>query len=187
MTQIKVVHVPESTDFEGPSIFLAGPTPRSKDVPSWRPEAIKMLYDLNFMGAVFVPERENYGAVSDYDDQIEWEWNGLDECTIVAFWVPRKMGINNALTTNVEAGLMATSGKVIYGRPEWAEHVNYLDYVYLNLALKYNIAKNGLDKYAKPLTTLKETMAAAVEGAFALYALRRRGEKGLVFSSSNPS
>lgn len=38
------------------SIFLAGPTPRSRATRSWRPEALDMLRDLGFSGHVFVPE-----------------------------------------------------------------------------------------------------------------------------------
>ena len=41
------------------SIFLAGPTPRSKEVKSWRPEAIRLLKEKGFDGVVFVPEFEN--------------------------------------------------------------------------------------------------------------------------------
>ena len=38
------------------SIFLAGPTPREKDIISWRNEAIKILENLGFDGIVYVPE-----------------------------------------------------------------------------------------------------------------------------------
>ena len=39
-----------------PSIFLAGPTPRSNDIKSWREEAIKILEQLEFEGIVYIPE-----------------------------------------------------------------------------------------------------------------------------------
>ena len=41
------------------SIFLAGPTPRSLDVETWRKEAIRILEELGFDGIVYVPELEH--------------------------------------------------------------------------------------------------------------------------------
>ncbi len=38
------------------SIFLAGPTPRNKEVKSWRGEALEILQRLGFDGVVYVPE-----------------------------------------------------------------------------------------------------------------------------------
>lgn len=39
------------------SIFLAGPTPRSKEVQSWRPEALRILKNLGYDGQVYVKYR----------------------------------------------------------------------------------------------------------------------------------
>lgn len=41
------------------SIFLAGPTPRDKNTPSWRPQALEILRDMGFGGPVYVPESAN--------------------------------------------------------------------------------------------------------------------------------
>lgn len=41
------------------SIFLAGPTPRDQQTPSWRIEALTILDGLGFNGIVFVPESSN--------------------------------------------------------------------------------------------------------------------------------
>ena len=41
---------PVGWDGESPSIFLAGPTPRREDVPSWRPQALEVLAGLGFTG-----------------------------------------------------------------------------------------------------------------------------------------
>ena len=39
------------------SVFLAGPTPRQKDIDSWRPEAIEIFRGrLQFTGTLLVPE-----------------------------------------------------------------------------------------------------------------------------------
>lgn len=53
------------------SIFLAGPTPRSLDVETWRKEAIKILKDLGFDGVVYVPELEHDNRTFNYDNQLE--------------------------------------------------------------------------------------------------------------------
>ncbi len=36
------------------SIFLAGPTPRNKDIVSWRKEAIRILEIIEFEGIVYI-------------------------------------------------------------------------------------------------------------------------------------
>lgn len=116
------------------SIFLAGPTPRSKDVISWRIEAISILKSLKYDGQVLVPERENKEYKVDYIDQVEWEWYGLENCNKIIFWIPRNLTTMPAFTTNVEFGRYVTSGRVYYGRPDTAEKCRYLDWLYR----KYN-------------------------------------------------
>ncbi len=109
------------------SLFLAGPTPRKKDVPSWRPEAIEILSKLNFSGIVFVPERRNWTGF-DYLDQVEWEWKALESCAKVVFWVPRNLETMPAFTTNVEFGRHVVGS--IYGRPDGCPGNKYLDWLY---------------------------------------------------------
>jgi hypothetical protein len=116
------------------SIFLAGPTPRSSTVPSWRPAAIAILKEMGYDGQVIVPEREHDSWKINYDEQVEWEHYGLETCDVIAFWVPRQMATMPALTTNVEFGRYVASGRALYGRPENAEKCRYLDYIYK----KYN-------------------------------------------------
>ena len=43
---------------QSPSIFLAGPTPRSRHVISWRPEALDLLRCLGFAGTVLCIDDE---------------------------------------------------------------------------------------------------------------------------------
>jgi len=86
------------------SIFLAGPTPRSKETVSWRPEAIEILNKLDFDGIVYIPEYGiNVGDI-DNDKQFAWELEALEEATTIVFWVPRKLPEMPAFTTNVEFG-----------------------------------------------------------------------------------
>jgi len=118
------------------SIFLAGPTPRDVGVPSWRPEAIKLLEENQFTGTVFVPETEDGEWRHDYNAQIHWEWEALNQCTVAVFWVPRELEDMPAFTTNVEFGMFATSSKVILGFPPSAPKMSYVE----RLADRYNIA-----------------------------------------------
>jgi hypothetical protein len=112
-------------------IFLAGPTPRSPDVPSWRPQAVELLRGFGFTGTVLVPEWDTGVAKASYDDQVGWERAGLIHAKAIAFWVPRNMATMPALTTNVEFGywLAKTPKRVFYGRPPGAPSTKYLDWL----------------------------------------------------------
>lgn len=127
------------------SIFLAGPTPRSNLVKSWRPDAIEILNKLNFDGDVFVPERSDRNYRQSYQDQIEWELFGLNNVEIIVFWIPRDMLTMPALTTNVEFGsyLNLRPHNILYGRPDFSANNNYLDYIYERKLL--NKPFNNLD------------------------------------------
>jgi ADP-ribose pyrophosphatase YjhB (NUDIX family)/nucleoside 2-deoxyribosyltransferase len=115
------------------SIFLAGPTPRTKEVRSWRPEALKMLELMGFDGVVFVPEmrpnenhHSNYGACYyDWNKQVKWEYDAMKMSDCVLFWVPRELGTMPAFTTNDEWGHLKGSGKVVFGAPEGAPKTRY--------------------------------------------------------------
>jgi hypothetical protein len=112
-------------------VFLAGPTPRDKGVPSWRPKSIEILKDLNFEGTVLIPER-NFEVKADYTDQVEWERTGLMGAKAIVFWVPRDLETMPAFTTNVEFGywLAKTPSKCFYGRPPESPKNRYLDWLY---------------------------------------------------------
>jgi hypothetical protein len=112
------------------SIFLAGPTPRSKDIYSWRPIAIDVLNYLQYDGQVIVPERKDKAEHIDYIGQVEWELFGLTHCKSIVFWVPRNMKTMPGLTTNVEFGKYASYSNTFYGRPDWAVKCIYLDWFY---------------------------------------------------------
>lgn len=112
------------------SIFLAGTTPRGENVTSWREEAVKILENLSFDGLVYVPEYSTWKPKEDYVDQAMWERNALLESTIIVFWVPREVPNMSGFTTNVEFGYWLHSGKVLYGRPDAAQKIKYLDWLY---------------------------------------------------------
>jgi len=110
------------------SIFLAGPTPRSEDIPTWRKEALRLLKGSVFKGSVFVPETAVWGWLGDYDSQVEWEWRALGMANCTLFWVPRELKDMPAFTTNVEFGFMVAlrPDKVVLGSPEGAPKLRYL-------------------------------------------------------------
>lgn len=110
------------------SIFLAGPTPRSENVPSWRPDALAHLRELGFDGVVFVPESRDEKRYGDYTAQVEWEDKYLNMADCILFWVPRELKTMPAFTTNVEWGVWQNSGKVVFGAPPKAEKVRYLEH-----------------------------------------------------------
>lgn len=110
------------------SIFLAGPTPRSSDVKSWRGEAIAILNDLEFDGHVFVPETADGGWLGDHTAQVRWEWAALSLASKTVFWVDRELTHMPGFTTNVEFGFMMAlrADRVILGCPDDAPKTRYL-------------------------------------------------------------
>lgn len=107
------------------SIFLAGPTPRDPQTPSWRPKALEYLKE-TFSGTVFVPEDSDQSWAFSYDDQVEWELEALHSATVIVFWVPREIEHMPAFTTNVEFGLFAARRNVVLGSPPGAAKMKYL-------------------------------------------------------------
>ena len=139
------------------SIFLAGPTPRDLETTSWRPGAVELLEKLGYDGHVFVPEPRDGKFTGDYVDQVEWETSALNQADIIVFWVPRDMKSLPALTTNIEWGLWADTGKCVLGTPPGAEKVRYLQWM---------AAKNKVPNYSTLEATLQEAVDKLGEGAF---------------------
>lgn len=139
------------------SIFLAGPTPRDKNTKSWRTEACKKLKALGFDGVVYVPEYSTWKPKMDYIDQTMWERKALTEATVIMFWIPRSLPNMPAFTTNVEFGYWIHSGKIIYGRPDNAEKIKYLDWLY----------KEDYNK--EPINNLEELLKESISLSNSLY------------------
>ncbi len=134
MSSCTVVYALEAMpDSDTTSIFLAGPSPRTTDVPSWRPEAIRLLQEAGFMGTIFVPEHRSGEWHGDKLAQMRWEDDCMHAADCILFWVPRNMENMPALTTNVEFGRWEGSGKIVLGSPETAVKNDYLLYhAYMN-------------------------------------------------------
>lgn len=110
------------------SLFLAGPSPRKEGDPDWRADALQILRDLEYDGAVFVPLPRDGNWAKNYDGQVEWETKHLHMADLIVFWVPRDMKTLPALTTNIEYGIWFDTGKAILGYPPEAVHMRYLDW-----------------------------------------------------------
>lgn len=113
------------------SIFLMGPTPRDKNVPSWRPEALQILKQLGYNGTVYVPEYEDGPKDKNFShsDQIKWERLVMQSVDTIMAWVPRDLDTLPAFTTNVEFGLYCDSNRLIFGHPPEAHKMEYLDWM----------------------------------------------------------
>ena len=132
------------------SIFLAGPTPRSEEVISWRKEAIEILKKNGYDGIVYVPEYSTNKPREGYEDQVLWERDGLMSSSLIIFWIPRSIPKMMGLTTNVEFGYYLHTNKVLYGRPDNSEKNTYLDWLY-----KY-------DYHKEPFNNLEKLLSEAI-------------------------
>lgn len=124
------------------TIFLAGPSPRYTEgsqirTDTWRHQAVDILESLGYDGHVFIPlPRWAFVAGTaernaiDYLSQIDWEKDGLNRADVLFFYVDRKKD-NEGLTTNIEFGKYADSGRMVYCRPHDAVKVRYLDTVWI--------------------------------------------------------
>src|SRR3989338_2136811 len=123
------------------AIFLAGPSPRTPEVKSWRPEALRILEEKRYDGVVYVPEPKP-GSTRQFNENDwknlapRWEHKMLDRSDIVLFWVPRDMEILPdgkpklpGFTTNVEFGHWVNSGKAVLGCPPEAPSILYLKFM----------------------------------------------------------
>ncbi|MFD9593113.1 nucleoside 2-deoxyribosyltransferase domain-containing protein [Kitasatospora sp. NPDC059973] len=105
----------------GPSVFLAGPTPRlGGPVESWRPAAIDELA-AQWTGeeslTIYSPESRGGRRAAHYDDQVGWETEARASADAVLFWIPRDLDALPGFTTNVEFGLDIGTGRAVLGCP----------------------------------------------------------------------
>lgn len=132
------------------AIMLVGPTPREPTVPSWRPEALRLLEKMGYDGVVFVPEGRNDTWAEDYALQLETEELMLRMADCIVAWIPRELTTMPGFTTNDEFGTWKYSGKVVLGAPPDAPKVRYQ---------QYYATKLGIPSF----TTLEDTLVCAVE------------------------
>ena len=166
-----IYYYDEPPDSYTKSIFLAGPSPRTPDIQSWRPEALRILETKGFDGVVFVPEpKPGDNSQYEWSKAPQWEHGMLDMADIVLFWVPRDISVlpNGesklpGFTTNVEFGHWVNSGKAVLGHPPRAPHTAYLRFM--------------ADKFHVPtMVTLEDTVDRVLK-VIGDGALRKCGER----------
>ncbi|MFZ4138535.1 nucleoside 2-deoxyribosyltransferase domain-containing protein [Streptomyces koyangensis] len=153
---VAVVWAREPIPTSGPSVFLAGPTPRlGGAVESWRPAAVEALAE-QWTGpetlTVLTPESRGGKRAAHYDDQVGWETAARQAASAVLFWIPRDLAVLPGFTTNVEFGLDIGTGRAVLGCPPGCanpERNRYLIYV---------ARRHG----APVCETLPDTVAAAL-------------------------
>ena len=123
------------------SIFLAGPTPRSKEVKSWRPEALKIFQSLEFGGTLYYPEFHGPINIAEIDirqDIYEWERKRLYNSDLILMWLPRSEDLPG-LTSNIEFGEHVGSMKLFFGHPKDALKCRYMDWMYKEVTKRNSI------------------------------------------------
>lgn len=163
MNEIRYEIPQKDVDYNLPSIFLAGPTVRGNQphLISWRFEAVEEFKKQGFQGNVIIPEFSN--KLESDKNRIDiplWEFEGLRKCDVIMFWIPRTRELIG-LTTNCEFGYWMASHreKVIYGRPNDAYRIQYLDIMWqADYSCKY------ASQEKQPIyTTLADTVIAAIK------------------------
>jgi len=124
------IYAQEDIKSDLPCLFLAGPSPRSNEVVSWRKEAIQYLESIDFDGYIFIPEPRNGVYPKDYIAQIEWEEQCLNVSDCILFWIPRNLTDMHGLTTNDEWGYWKCKApeKLVLGFPKETVKVKYQEY-----------------------------------------------------------
>jgi 8-oxo-dGTP pyrophosphatase MutT (NUDIX family) len=122
------------------SIFLAGPSPRRPEEPTWRPAALAYLRQAGYDGVVFIPEYESWEidgeSMFDKDGVPEWERECLTLSDNILFWVDRDLATKRyGLTTNLEFGEWAPSGKAVFGYRPGADKIDAM----IERATIYNV------------------------------------------------
>ena len=120
------IYAEEDIPALGTKVFLAGPTPRSLDVESWRPAIVKMLRESGYKGDILLPEKRNIEEGYDYVTQVAWESDALDASDLIIFWVRRNLETMPGFTTNIEFGEWMRSGKIVLGFPLDADKMRYM-------------------------------------------------------------
>lgn len=154
MSDIRVVWAREPIP-GGRSVFLAGPTPRSAGVESWRPGALAEI-QRQWQGrgplVVLTPESRGGRLAAHYDDQFGWEMAARKHADVIMFWIPRDLRTLPGFTTNVEFGHDVRTGKAVLGCPPACPNPERNRYL-IHLARHYGVPVRE---------TLADTVATAL-------------------------
>lgn len=135
MNEIRYETNLDTVNWTIPSVFLAGPTVRGHQphLTSWRFTAIELFKAKKFEGNIIIPEFTSKTESDKYRYDIPlWEFEGLTKANVILFWIPRTKELIG-LTTNHEHGywLGRNRGKMVYGRPDDAYRMTYLDIMWV--------------------------------------------------------
>lgn len=163
MNEIRYETFQKDVDYNLPSVFLAGPTVRGNQqhLTSWRFEAIGYFLKHKFDGNLIIPEFESRSESDQHRyDLPVWEFEGLRKCDCIMFWIPRTRELIG-LTTNHELGywMGREREKVVYGRPNDAYRIAYLDTMWVE---DYK-DRWGENAGAPIYTSLEKTVKASIE------------------------
>lgn len=159
---MNIIHATEPlVDLKENVCFLCGPTPRDSNIISWRKEAIELFEKYNYTETLLIPEGRDWKYKTDYDSQVQWEHDGLEEATHIMFWIPRNLDSMPGYTTNVEFGWIIGNlewcntienvrPKVVLGSPEGTPKMSYLN---------WHADRLGIPRY----NTLDDTVRAIIE------------------------
>jgi len=160
---MQIIYADKSYELdEANSIFLAGPTPRSITVASWRPEAIFILKRLGYQGQILIPERQDLNY-ENLIEQIEWEEYAMDNCGTIVMWMPRDLVTLPGFTSNIEFGKYYDDNRFVYGRPPNTPHTRYMDHDYR----KAEEEDDGIIWRDEIPETLEDLMSLALENLYA--------------------
>ena len=146
-------------------MFFAGPTVRGHQphLTSWRPAGVELFKHYGFTGNLIIPEFSNREESDQFRYDIPaWEYAGLQKAHVIMFWIPRTRDLIG-LTTNHEHGywMALKREKVVYGRPNDAYRINYLDIMWAEDA-KRRTRETGLYVPCPIYTTLDKTVQATL-------------------------
>lgn len=156
----------ERVDFDlTQTVFFAGPTVRGNQshLTSWRFEAVELFKKHGFVGNLIIPEFTDKMESDQYRYDIPvWEYTGLQKSHVILFWIPRTRELIG-LTTNHEHGywMALKREKVVYGRPDDAYRINYLDIMWAEDA-KRRTRDTGFYCPCPVYNTLEKTVKAAL-------------------------
>lgn len=161
MNEIRYETPIATVDWKQDSVFLAGPTVRGNQphLTSWRFEAAKLFREKGFEGNLIIPEFTSKAESDKYRYDIpQWEYAGLINSHVIMFWIPRTKELIG-LTTNHEHGywLARDRSKVVYGRPDDAYRMTYLDIMWVEDA-----KQRGLTHIPQIQNTLAKTIDATL-------------------------
>jgi len=131
---------------------------------SWRFEAVELFKKYNFPGNLIIPEFTDKLESDQFRYDIPvWEYNGLQKAHIIMFWIPRTRHLIG-LTTNHEHGywMALKREKVVYGRPNDAYRISYLDIMWVEDA-KRRSKETGQYVPCPIYNTLEKTVQATLK------------------------